>query len=346
MPEDPNAEAPGVNEMIERDRGSWEQRLKEEASRKGVSYDPSDLEGVIRHVSYASNVGKDPGEFINQAVARYDQRATNTPGPSGAPSGGGGSTGSSSNGGDTNPDGMSSWTGQPSQPAGPDPYQQAAIEAIQRQSALMQQMIAKQEASDKIRQERADGLYNTLLQRSQQSLNVNADDPIIRAQVDPMRAQLERSKRNFISDAAENYGPLANLRGEERIANERVGQNVSSFQSELLGRELTNRRQEVAGALASMGDMLSGSQQAALQRELAMLDQGIRQQQVGLSSGQLGLGYADLNLRGELGRGGLQNDLLRTMLQNQQFYGDLGLRNRTQDDYYNLVSGGRLGNQI
>ena len=346
--EDPHAEAPGVNEMIERDKGSWEQRLKEEAQRKGVSYDPSDLEGVIRHVSYGANTGKDPAEFINQAVARYGERASNTPrqsndsrsnpAPSAPPPAG--------NNGHTNPDGMASWTGQPSQTSSQDPYQQAALDAIKQQSALMQQMMAKQEEADRIRQERADGLYNTLLQRSQQSLAVDGNDPIIANQVNAMRAEQERSKRNFISDAAENYGPIANIRGEERMANERVGQNVSSFQSELIGRELMGRRQEVADALASMGGMLSGSQQAALQRELAMLDNGIRQQQVGLSSGQLGLGFADLGLRGELGRGGLQNDLLRTMLQNQQFYGDLGMRQRTQDDYYNLVDRGRLGNNI
>ena len=75
-------------EMIDRDRDSWEQRLREEAEARGSTYDPSDLEGVIRAVSMAGNAGKDPAEFINSALARYDQRANNSPGGGGGGGGG------------------------------------------------------------------------------------------------------------------------------------------------------------------------------------------------------------------------------------------------------------------
>ena len=77
---DPHAEGPGVNEMIARDRGSWEQRLRAEAATRRVSYDPSDLEDVIRQVSYARNWGRDPADFLNQKLRTFGERAVNVPG--------------------------------------------------------------------------------------------------------------------------------------------------------------------------------------------------------------------------------------------------------------------------
>lgn len=100
-------EAPGVREMIDQDRGSWEGRLRNYAARKGVSYDQTMLDDVIRQITYARNVGKNPDEFLRNAERTIDQRATNTPGalvggPSGGPGGPGGlgsSGGSSGDGG-------------------------------------------------------------------------------------------------------------------------------------------------------------------------------------------------------------------------------------------------------
>lgn len=65
-------------QMIDRDKAAWEANLRQSATQRGVSYDPSDLEGVIRQVSYASNAGKDPGDFIKQQQSIYDQRAKPT----------------------------------------------------------------------------------------------------------------------------------------------------------------------------------------------------------------------------------------------------------------------------
>ena len=84
--------------MIARDRGSWEQRLKEEANKRGVGYDPSDLEGVIRQVSYSKNTGKDPLDFITNQLGIYDARANNRPAGS---NGGGGNSGGSGGGGNS-----------------------------------------------------------------------------------------------------------------------------------------------------------------------------------------------------------------------------------------------------
>ena len=64
----------GVAEMINRDSASWEQALREGAAARGVTYDPSDLEGVKRQVSYAENAGRDPQDFLNSFYEQYDVR--------------------------------------------------------------------------------------------------------------------------------------------------------------------------------------------------------------------------------------------------------------------------------
>lgn len=227
--------------------------------------------------------------------------------------------------------------------------------AFAQQNQLLQQMWESQQKRDAENAARAaeekarrDALFGQWQTRAQQSLNVTPEDPAVRGQVENYRAEQERMLRNSLSDAAESKDGLGDTR--RRMAAERVGQNVGSFQSELMSRELSSRRAEIADALSSMGGLLDANQQAGLQRELANLDNAIKQYQLGISDRDLdlrsGLGFGDLGLRRELGMGGLNNDLMRIMLQNQQFYGDLGLRGRTQDDYYDLVRRGRLGNPL
>jgi hypothetical protein len=178
-------------------------------------------------------------------------------------------------------------------------------------------MRARATAADAERKAKADSLYNTWLGRSQQALNIDRNDPIIRQQSDAYAANEERSRRNYISDVAEGAGPLGNLRGEERMAAERMGQRTGNFEAELVGRELQTRRNEIAQALGQMGNMLSADQQAGLQRELAILDQSIREQGLALQ-----------------GRG-LDQDLERALMANNQFYADLGLRAENQYNYWN-----------
>jgi hypothetical protein len=172
--------------------------------------------------------------------------------------------------------------------------------------------------------ERNNELWKMLMDRAMTSKNIDSSDPIIRPQVDAYRAEQERARRNDIADLAEGSGPLANLRGEARIAAERTGQNVAGFQSELMGRELTARRAEIQQALTGMQGVLSGDQQLALQRELALLDNAIKQQQIGLQ-----------------GRG-LDLDWQRALLQNDQFWADLGLRAEDRASYWDAVRSGQL----
>lgn len=220
---------------------------------------------------------------------------------------------------------MLSATGAPSPAAPflPDWYRDLLTKQVDAQAA--ERAEAKQ---------RADAMYSTLDARAKQSLNVDPSDPIIRGQVDAYSAAGERSRRNYLSDVAEQRGPYANLRGEERMTAERLGQNVGSFQSELVGRELQSRRDEIAQALAQSGGMLSGDQLRNLQGQMASIDQAIKEAGVGLQGQGLSqareLGFADLELRDKLGSGDL--DLRKLLgvrgldIQQQLGMADIGLR--------------------
>ena len=60
--------------IIDRDRDKWEQDLKAAATAAGSEYDSSDLDGIIRNFSYADNAGKDPQDFIDNAIETYRMR--------------------------------------------------------------------------------------------------------------------------------------------------------------------------------------------------------------------------------------------------------------------------------
>ena len=311
-----------------------------------------------------SELGIDPGNIESFISGRNnyegylaDQRArtTNTPGPSGddeevysgQPVRGGSS--------------IASWTGQPSIPDYTGVFreqmaqQQSWMNELREQEEARAAAIAAKEAEQKTLR---DSLYNTWLQRSQASLDVNANDPIIKGQVDNYRAEQERALRNFRSDSAEGGNRLRPT--QDRMAAERTAQNVGSMQSELLARELSTRRNEVADALNSMGGILTNEQQVGLQRELDNINNSLQRYQLGISDRSLGLesdlgfgrlgldtelgrgglalqgelGRGDLALRGELGRGQLSLDQLRNAMLNQQFYADMGFKTSEADKAY------------
>lgn len=272
---------PAASPSSGHDWSAVEAQLREKA---GGLYDPSDLEGIKRNTSYENNA-----MTLDQALANqyniYGQRKASD-------GGGGGQQQAQGGGGAT--DGTMSW--------------------IQN---WFQQQQSKAEAADAERKQRADSLYNTWLGRSQQALSVDRNDPIIRQQTDAYRAQEERSKRNYLGDLAESSGPLANLRGEQRMASERMGQRVGGMEAQLIGQELQTKRQEIAQALNAMGGLLSADQQANLQRELAALDAAIAQQ--GLS----------------LQNKGLDQNWQQALLQNNQFMSRLGLDAENQYNYWN-----------
>ncbi len=171
-----------------------------------------------------------------------------------------------------------------------------------------------------------DELYNQLMQRSTQGLNVDPNDPVIRMQTDAFRAEQERARRNDMSNLAEQSGPNANLRGEQRMAAERVGQNVSGLQAQLMGKELTARRDEIAQALQSRQGMLTFEQQQALQLKLAQMDDAIK---------RMSLSQSDKHFNADLGyrnRALEQND--------SQFRDRLGFDYGDRSNYWDAVNRG------
>lgn len=149
---------------------------------------------------------------------------------------------------------------------------------------------------------RASSLYDILAGRAGQGLAVNARDPIIANQVDSFRAEQERGARNYLAAQAEAQGPQTNLGSERRLASEHAAQATGGLQSQLMGNELSARRQEIQNALSQMGNMLTSEQQLALQHELGLIDASLRQQ-------------------------GITN-------QNNQFLDDFALRNTHEANYW------------
>ncbi len=143
---------------------------------------------------------------------------------------------------------------------------------------------------------RADDFYAQLLARSQQSLNVDRNDPNIRASADAYRASADRAGREHVNDMAESMGPGANILGEQRLTAERVGQQTGAFEAELMLREKTARRDEVAQALQLMAGRLTTDQTLALQKELAYLDAELRREGYDVSRYGMDLNF-DMGLR-------------------------------------------------
>jgi hypothetical protein len=86
-------------------------------------------------------------------------------------------------------------------------------------------------------QARGDELYEMLRARASQAANVSANDPAIRSQSDAYAAEQTRASQNYLADLAEQGGPYANLRGEQRLAAERTGSNIAGFKAELMARD-------------------------------------------------------------------------------------------------------------
>jgi hypothetical protein len=129
-------------------------------------------------------------------------------------------------------------------------------------------------------------LYDALLKRSQQSLNVDPNDPIIRGQTDANNVQLNRERTQYLQQVAERGGSNANIGNEERSSAEQVGQAGADFQSKLMGQELAARRTEIQNALTGQAGLLTSEQQLQLQEELANLQRAESHYQFGASQQQ------------------------------------------------------------
>lgn len=117
----------------------------------------------------------------------------------------------------------------------------------------------------------SNALLDELLSRSKESLVVDPNDPIIKAQTDAFNATQERSGKNTLSQIAEAGGPSTNMTAQTRSVGEQNAQADTAFQARLMGQEKDARRTEIQNALQGAYGVLTSEQQMQLQEELAQL---------------------------------------------------------------------------
>ena len=182
-----------------------------------------------------------------------------------------------------------------------------------------------------------DVVRNSYLTQATQGTKVDTAAPEFRQQTDAFSAGQDRARRQYESEAAERLsaqglGSSGAMTNERRLGAERAGQASGAFEAQLVGRELETRRDEIKEALSGLRGMISGDQAMALQTQLAELDAAIKRE--GIAQGG-DLGGRELNLKDKLGTGALNVDLMRALLQNQQFGTDAGIRIGEGDaDFY------------
>lgn len=77
---DPATAANPRDAIIAQQSASWKAAIQQYAASKGVPYDDSMLQDVVRQVSYAQNAGQDPAKYLQWAYQAIDTRASNKPG--------------------------------------------------------------------------------------------------------------------------------------------------------------------------------------------------------------------------------------------------------------------------
>ena len=187
--------------------------------------------------------------------------------------------------------------------------------------------------TDPMRTASQDALLKLLGQLQQP---VSLDDPNLRTAADVFRSSQQRSserqrqalaERMFAEGTATGGGLTTGALGIEADA----GNRVAAFESDLVLNEMKDRRNQLMQAIsmAEQAGQFSVAQQ--MQRELALLDLGLRER---LGMGDLGLRGQALNLQGLLGQGDLalrrdalgQQGQLARLQSLMQLYG-LGLNN-------------------
>jgi hypothetical protein len=173
-----------------------------------------------------------------------------------------------------------------------------------------------------------DVVRNSYLQQATQGTQVDRNDPNFRQQADAFGAIQDRTRRQYQSEAAERLsaqglGNSGAMENERRLSNENAANAQGAFESQLVARELQNRREEIQNALTNLRGMISADQAAELQRQLAELDAALKREGV---SAQTGLGQQELALKDKLGMAGINVDLMRALLQNQQFGTSAGIQ--------------------
>lgn len=153
-------------------------------------------------------------------------------------------------------------------------------------------------------------------------------DADIKAQLDPFAAQQERTRQTAENEAAERasamgMGSSGALDIERRSAQERAGLNTAVQGGNLVSQKLQSQRDDLKNYLDLNAKTIDADQARMMQEKLANLDAQIKREGLAVQSN---LGQGDLDLRRSLGNKGLENDIMRMLLQNKQFGNDLGFR--------------------
>lgn len=131
---------------------------------------------------------------------------------------------------------------------------------------------------------RLNGLYDELTTRSRQSLNVDANDPGIKSQIDAASVAGQRSLLNNEKEAAARGGAYATgaVDANARMGREALGENLQGLTATAIGNEITARRAEIQSALEGRLGVLSLDEQVKLKQQ----DQALAARQTDLSAQQ------------------------------------------------------------
>lgn len=188
-----------------------------------------------------------------------------------------------------------------------------------------------------------DVVRNSYLQQATQGTQVDTNDPNFKQQLDPFVAEQERSRKQYEAEQAERMsaaglGSSGAMQNERRLGAEKAGQASGAFKSQLVTRELENRRNEIKEALSGLRGMISEDQQRDLQKQLGQLDATIKRESLSQSGA---ISQAELALKDKLGTGALNMDMMRALLQNNQFAANLTQEQRQHLDRLGFDLSGR-----
>jgi hypothetical protein len=117
----------------------------------------------------------------------------------------------------------------------------------------------------------SNALLTQLMSRANESLVVDPNDPVIKAQTEAFDAQQTNAGKNTLSQIAEAGGPSTNMTAQTRSVGEQEGQADATFRATLMANEVAARRTEIQNALQGAYGLLTAEQQAELQEELSQL---------------------------------------------------------------------------
>jgi hypothetical protein len=158
-------------------------------------------------------------------------------------------------------------------------------------------------------------IRNILLKlMNQDPTKVDPNDPSVINQTAPYAAARQRATDQEISTGAE--GAFANQQDygapEQMAARERAGADIANETGQVVGNEVNARRQERTTSIGQAADLINTDISNRLKQE------GLTQ------TGQLG--NRELDIRQELGKLGLSDSMIETLMRDQEFMASLGVQ--------------------